>query len=613
MVTTEQVWIDLMHYWHIHNAGSWVINKHDRVRQCMNKMNSNGIKPHKEGMSSHDFSSMYTTLDHKILLQLLDEFIDLVFTTEHTKSANRRILLLKKGGTFEWTNKKASEDTRTTQHFDARRLKGWIHYLINNMYVEVGGALFQQVVGIPMGTNSAPMIANLSLFMAEFNYIKGIANNIRHVGDKQWVLLRQLSYCNRFIDDLLNLCVERDGQHGFNGIALKIYSKIGLKITDETGSNPHQIDYLDMTIWYDKEQKMMVSKLFDKRVGLAKKGLQMNRFPHVDSCLSAQCKYGIVTSQCHRFMKACSLPKHFLRAAVDLRETFIAKGYQAKPLDKLFKRFIQQHRQQLRFMPDAVKMKHQHESNQLNMRREHKHKTVSNSNTTTRTNTSTVVVTTTDEIEPILGRRKMGSTWYYLVQGGRQNTWQAAPEASRQTDTKQMEYLACRSNKTLIWVKEDKVPLLPCPGLIHPEITVTAEGQQRILKERKRAKQQQHNIAIARASVALVQFQLEAAKTWPTPAAPEQEDPEVRQQMIQDEYNDYFHPRRDRTAPTEDQRRRTELEDNLRIQAIPTDPQQQEAHYFDGDRGHFTATGLLDTHQNVHGLEGVFSGLNLKD
>ena len=88
--------------------------------------------------------------------------------------------------------------------------------------------------------------------------------------------------------------------------------------------------------------------------------------------------------------------------------------------------------------------------------------------------------------------------------------------------------------------------------------------------------------------MALMQFQLEAAKTWPTPAAPEQEHPEVRQQMIQDEYNDHFHPQRGITAPTEDQRGRTELEDNLRIQAVPTDPQQQEAHYFDGGGGHFT-------------------------
>ena len=45
MTTSEKVWIDLMYFWHIQSSGSWVINKSARVRQCMNSMNSNGIKP----------------------------------------------------------------------------------------------------------------------------------------------------------------------------------------------------------------------------------------------------------------------------------------------------------------------------------------------------------------------------------------------------------------------------------------------------------------------------------------------------------------------------------------------------------------------------------------
>ena len=126
--------------------------------------------------------------------------------------------------------------------------------------------------------------------------------------------------------------------------------------------------------------------------------------------------------------------------------------------------------------------------------------------------------------------------------------------------------------------------------------TVTAEGRQRIFTERARAKQQQENIAIAKASVALVQSQLEAARGWPTPAAPEQDGTatqEARQQQIQDEYNNHFHPQRNRTTPTEDQQRRTELEGTIQTQMVPTDPQQQDEHYFDGGGGHCT-------HQNTH-------------
>jgi hypothetical protein len=32
-----------------------------------------------------------------------------------------------------------------------------LEFLIDNMFVSFGGTLFQQVVGIPMGTNCAPL------------------------------------------------------------------------------------------------------------------------------------------------------------------------------------------------------------------------------------------------------------------------------------------------------------------------------------------------------------------------------------------------------------------------------------------------------------------------
>ena len=77
-----------------------------------------------------------------------------------------------------------------------------------------------------MGTSAAPMIANLALFMVELKYVKMQASNIRHVGDEQWKLLRQLSFCNRYIDALLNLCMDKTT---FSGITLEIYSAIGLE------------------------------------------------------------------------------------------------------------------------------------------------------------------------------------------------------------------------------------------------------------------------------------------------------------------------------------------------------------------------------------------------
>ena len=40
-----------------------------------------------------------------------------------------------------------------------------IEFLVDNIYVRFRGQLFRQMIGIPMGTNCAPLLADLSLFL----------------------------------------------------------------------------------------------------------------------------------------------------------------------------------------------------------------------------------------------------------------------------------------------------------------------------------------------------------------------------------------------------------------------------------------------------------------
>ena len=42
-----------------------------------------------------------------------------------------------------------------------------IEYLIDNICIKVGSKVFRQQVGIPMGTDCAPLLANLFLFYYE--------------------------------------------------------------------------------------------------------------------------------------------------------------------------------------------------------------------------------------------------------------------------------------------------------------------------------------------------------------------------------------------------------------------------------------------------------------
>jgi hypothetical protein len=47
-----------------------------------------------------------------------------------------------------------------------------LEFLIDNIFVSFGGTLFQQVVGIPMGTNYASLLADLFLYSYESEFLQ---------------------------------------------------------------------------------------------------------------------------------------------------------------------------------------------------------------------------------------------------------------------------------------------------------------------------------------------------------------------------------------------------------------------------------------------------------
>ena len=42
-----------------------------------------------------------------------------------------------------------------------------LEFLVDNIFVVFGGKIFQQIVGIPMGTNCAPLLADIFLYSYE--------------------------------------------------------------------------------------------------------------------------------------------------------------------------------------------------------------------------------------------------------------------------------------------------------------------------------------------------------------------------------------------------------------------------------------------------------------
>ena len=52
------------------------------------------------------------------------------------------------------------------------------HYLLDSIFIRFGLKLYRQIVGIPMGTNCVPLVANLFLFCYERDFPIGILGQL---------------------------------------------------------------------------------------------------------------------------------------------------------------------------------------------------------------------------------------------------------------------------------------------------------------------------------------------------------------------------------------------------------------------------------------------------
>ena len=55
--------------------------------------------------------------------------------------------------------------------YSKKDIKEVMDYIIDNAYFEVSNKIFRQIIGIPMGSDPAPFIANLFLYLYENRFL----------------------------------------------------------------------------------------------------------------------------------------------------------------------------------------------------------------------------------------------------------------------------------------------------------------------------------------------------------------------------------------------------------------------------------------------------------
>ena len=126
-----------------------------------------------------------------------------------------------------------------------------IEFLVDNIYVRFGGQLFRQTVGIPVGTNCAPLLADLFLYSYENEFLDKL------IKEGKRKLARKFNLSYHYIDDLISFNNKR-----FYEFIYDIYPK-ELTIS-ETTQSASVASYLDLLFTRD-ENNNITTKLFDKR------------------------------------------------------------------------------------------------------------------------------------------------------------------------------------------------------------------------------------------------------------------------------------------------------------------------------------------------------------
>ena len=198
-----------------------------------------------------------------------------------------------------------------------------LEFLIDNIYIRVGNRVFRQIVGIPMGTDCAPLLANMFLFYYEYKYIKELIRTNLHLAMK-------FNYTFRYIDDLLTL-----NNDEFEHEISNIYpTELELKKT----TSATRLSYLDIEITI--ADKKYSTTVYDKRDDFK---FTIVNFPHLSSNIPCRQAYGVYISQLVRIGRICNDFVQFKDRHYRLTAKLAQQGFWYSGLCTAFKRFTKIH------------------------------------------------------------------------------------------------------------------------------------------------------------------------------------------------------------------------------------------------------------------------------
>ena len=142
----------------------------------LNKLKSRGFRA--TSLSTYDFSTLYTTFSHNLIKEKLLDLIERAFKQFYINEGTLYLACNDKKAFFTSTGHRGYKLRSCQNKCDA------LSYHLVNIYIRFGYKLYRKVVGIPMGTNCAPLVADF--FFCERDFKTSLSDDKR-------ILLRQFN------------------------------------------------------------------------------------------------------------------------------------------------------------------------------------------------------------------------------------------------------------------------------------------------------------------------------------------------------------------------------------------------------------------------------------
>eukprot|EP00392_Amoebophrya_sp_AT5.2_P019354 g20147.t1 len=270
---------------------------------------------------SYDFARLYTALLHTDLIEKIDRIIDEAFrgpgkkadAAPKYKQAQLQKFRDSVSGKLTTYGVFSSEDLSPQErtagdYYTPAKIKLLLRWVVTKNYIEIGGLLLRQLIGLPMGCPAAPELANLFLCYYEIHFCECPAG--QH--------LRGAGVC-RYIDDLV-APARLSNDEG----VLEMYPKY-LRVTEENKDETLTTTFLDEEL--DTGCGRLIFCLFDKTRTFP---VYIPKYTPAGSCVSEATIYGTFVSVAIRAYDKNSLALYFLRDLVELIARFVINGTMKK-------------------------------------------------------------------------------------------------------------------------------------------------------------------------------------------------------------------------------------------------------------------------------------------